>query len=252
MIDNLALGTNTTISAEDTNIQGDAGVDFVEKWNSLSSNGEPVQSTATHGNGVCTSASSVAIANGSGVLTCNGASYADNNDGFIAYSDPSRSGASGYNNCLAGSGVNADSLTKCGLLYNWYTATAGSGSYQIQYPPAANVASSICPAGWNLPKGDAVSSQNEFAILDQAMYDGNLTSSYPKYPAGWQPTGTWQGAFSGRFYTGSFYMIGGSGLYWSSSASSYANASYEFYFNSSGIVPSIRDRSSGFAVRCLL
>ena len=60
---------------------------------------------------------------------------------------------SSLESCVAESGLTEDECHHyhTGAYYNWYTATAGSGTYEsVQYAIAS---SSICPAGWRLPLG---------------------------------------------------------------------------------------------------
>ncbi len=256
MIDNLALSTATRITAADTDIDTDAGADFVAVWNSLNSNGQPVQSSATHSNGACTADSSAAIANGSGYLTCDGASYSDANDGFVAYTDPSLTNNSNYENCTQMNGINLNSLTGCGYLYNWYTATAGSGNSAGGSTTARNVNSSICPAGWQLPKGAAISAQNEFAILNNAMATGTTTASTTNSATtrpNWRNNGAFEGSLAG-YYTSSFSNAGNYGFYWSSSANAIATNAYYLNFNYSSVTPghNSTNRYNGSSVRCML
>lgn len=256
MVDNLALSTNAQISIYDTDIDTDAGGDFVARWNTLYTNGNPAQDGATRrSNGTCTSHSSSLTPTTTGAyLTCDGATYADTNDGYIAYSDPLLGANQAHYNCVSRNGVNVDSLTGCGYLYNWYTATAGSGNFGTITD--TNVSSSICPAGWNLPKGEAVPSQNEFSILNSAMADGVITNSTTNSTAtrlNWRANGAYEGSLSGRYESG-FVGAGYSGGYWSSSAYSSALDAYYLGFNDSTIDPGNGNisRASGMAVRCVL
>lgn len=259
MIDNLALSTKTPISANDTNINADAGSDFIEQWNILrqsTSNGDPVQNAATRlTNGICTSHSSSLIPSGAlANLTCDGATYSNDNDGYIAYADPSLSTNSYYENCIGYNGINPNSLTGCGYLYNWYTATAGSGNYDTA--TNTNVSSSICPAGWTLPKGNVVSTQYEIGFLNNAMATGTTTSSTVNNATtrpNWYANGPFEGSFAGSFST-NFSNTGNSGLYWLSSVSPVAGNIRHLSLSYSGIglgnsnaFPPI-----GMAVRCLL
>ena len=248
MIDNLALATGTAISISDTDIQTDAASDFISIWNTMSAS--PVQNTSTHGNGECTAHSSVSKANGSGNLTCNGATYDGTNHGFIAFSNPAGTENSIYDNCIH-FGANINSLTGCGYLYNWYTATAGSGNYGTDL--FSNVNSSICPIGWKLPKA---LSPNEFGILNNAMATGataSLTTDNANFGPNWYSLGPFEAFLAGYFYN-SFDYTGSSASYWSSSASSSATNAH-FSSTSSGIVSSgdsNNNRIFGFAVRCVL
>jgi uncharacterized protein (TIGR02145 family) len=251
MIDNLALSTKTTISANDTDIASDAGPDFITKWNSLNNNGQPVQNAPTHNNGVCTSHSSVPPADGTGYLSCDGRSDSGSNDGYIAYSDPSLPSNSLYENCTKMNGISPNSLTGCGYLYNWYTATAGSGNYQ---KVNTNVDSSICPKGWHLPKGEAIPSQNEFAILNNAMATGSTTPSTTDSPLtrpNWRDKGPFEGSLAG-WHSSNPTGTGNSGFYWSSAGTSNDKAqSVQFLYRQ--VDPKKETlRRTGISIRCVL
>lgn len=58
-----------------------------------------------------------------------------------------------------------------GVMYNWYTASAGNGDYSMT---SGNVVGDICPAGWRLPTGGT---GGEFATLNSLANGGNTISS---------------------------------------------------------------------------
>ena len=116
-----------------------------------------------------------------------------------------------YNNPMSDSYCYGTSIqssyTKCGYLYNWYAATAGTGTYATS-TSGTNVSGSICPTGWRLPSamsdgstatGNGTSyTAADFAVLNASMKAGSLTTgSTTSYPTGWQFTGAWSGVFSG-------------------------------------------------------
>ena len=154
------------------------------------------------------------------------------------------------------------SYTKCGYLYNWYAATAGTGTYATS-TRGTNVSGSICPTGWRLPSATSDGSTAtgngtsytaaDFPVLNASMNAGSLTtgSISNSYYAGWQFTGAWSGVFSGYWDNG-FYYQGSDGYYWSSTANSSTNA-WVLYFSSSYVSPA-RGGSKwyGFAVRCVM
>lgn len=170
-----------------------------------------------------------------------------------------------YNNPMVASYCYGTSIqssyTKCGYLYNWYAATAGTGTYNVS-TDGTNVPGSICPTGWRLPSaysdgstatGNGTSyTAADFAVLNASMNAGSLTTgSTSSYPTGWQFTGAWSGVFSGNWSSG-FYIQGSSGVYWSSTALSSTDARY-LLFNSSYVNPgnSNYDKHVGFATRCV-
>ena len=54
-----------------------------------------------------------------------------------------------------------------GVMYGWYTATAGNGDYAMS---SGNVAGDICPAGWRLPTGGG---SGEYVSLTNAVGGAN-------------------------------------------------------------------------------
>ena len=172
-----------------------------------------------------------------------------------------------YNNPMSNSYCYGTSIqssyTKCGYLYNWYAATAGTGTYATS-TDGTNVSGSICPTGWRLPSaysdgstatGDGTSyTAADFAVLNASMNAGSLTtgSTTSSYYANWQFTGAWSGVFSGNWNNG-FYYQGSDGYYWSSTANSSTLARL-LYFYSSVVNPGNRNSTKyyGRAVRCVL
>ena len=127
----------------------------------------------------------------------------------------------------------SSSYTKCGYLYNWYAATAGSGTYNLG-TDGTNATSSICPAGWELP----------------TMEDFN-NLSYALDLADWQTSGKWSGMLSGYWNTsGTFAQLSTNGYYWSSTAYSSYNARDFYYKTDSVVLTDNTSKIAGFAVRC--
>ena len=172
-----------------------------------------------------------------------------------------------YNNPMSTSYCYGDSIqssyTKCGYLYNWYAATAGTGTYATS-TEGTNVSGSICPTGWRLPSamsdgstatGNGTSyTAADFPVLNASMNAGSLTtgSTSDSYYAGWLFTGAWSGVFSGSWNYGFNYQ-GSGGNYWSSTAVSSAYAKL-LGFTSSYVGPgnSYNQKYFGRAVRCVL
>lgn len=125
-----------------------------------------------------------------------------------------------------------------GNYYNWYSATAGHGTYNKS---SGNTTGDICPAGWHLPIGDTL---GEFNSLNTAL-SGNNTDSIASnnirsFPNNFVYSGTGSG--------------GGSvaGYYWSTSAYG-TNYGRLLSFGDSGVAPgtdTIRKRV-GHVVRCI-
>ena len=170
-----------------------------------------------------------------------------------------------YNNPMSASYCYGTSIqssyTKCGYLYNWYAATAGTGTYATS-TTGTNVSGSICPTGWRLPSvmsdGSTATGNGtrytvaDFAVLNASMNAGSLTTgSTTGYPAGWQFTGAWSGVFSGGWNLG-FFSQGSDGYYWSSTAYSSTNAG-DLLFGSSYVNPGnyYTNKYYSRAVRCV-
>jgi len=252
MIDNLKLKGFTLTSAN-----SNVSANFVIPAN-------PVQDAATHNNGRC-DATSITLAQGSGNLTCDGtastATYVAGNPNtdnfrFAAYSDPSATDYS--DSCQPGvRGTAPDTLTACGYLYNWYTATAGTGTYAISTVGTTAI-SSICPSGWGLPSGGSGNSaaDNDLAVLNAAMYNGSNTASGTSNAdrrKNWYASGPFSGSFAGYFRTGGFVGIGREGNWWSS-ATYNAGMGKNLSISNTNVITGnniTAPKYDGYAVRCI-
>ncbi|MBQ3305912.1 hypothetical protein IJH02_00535, partial [Candidatus Saccharibacteria bacterium] len=120
--------------------------------------------------------------------------------------------------------------TTYGNYYNWYAATAGTGTCSMS---SGNATASICPKGWRLP------TNSEF----QTLYNNYSSSSAMQ--------GTPAFVLSGGRYGSSTYYQGSYGRYWSSTAYSSASAC-NLHLNSSSVVPQDYNvKYLGFTVRCV-
>ena len=90
-----------------------------------------------------------------------------------------------------------------GAYYNWFTATAGTGSRNI--PEGVDVSSSVCPSGWRLSYGG---SRSEYLSLLNS-YDGNV-ANLRSAPLNF--------ITPGYAHERNLIGIGSNGLYWSSTA----------------------------------
>ena len=122
-----------------------------------------------------------------------------------------------------------------GAYYNWYAATAGTGTQGMS---SGDATSSICPKGWRLPTGG---SSGEF----QTLYGKYNTSALMRDANG--PNFI----LAGRRNGSSTDYASTRGYYWSSTASS-NNRAYSLYLNSSGVYPTNVDlKYLGYTVRCI-
>ena len=148
-----------------------------------------------------------------------------------------------------------------GNYYNWSAAVASNDTASIT-EPYTNVETSICPAGWRLPKNANAESYtvgNE-QITMISSYDGILGGYSP-----YGPTGGYynylEGGFnairsnplwlarSGGVSDGSLSDTGYNGGYWSGTVSGNA---YQLNFNSGDVYPAyVSNRAYGYSVRCI-
>jgi uncharacterized protein (TIGR02145 family) len=187
----------------------------------------------------------------SGSLTADGTSDTTSpNLDSAKYTDPI---SAAY--CVSKTGLAPTNLTKCGLLYNFYTATAGSAP-QSESTIYSTAASSICPSGWRLPTGINApnpDTSSDFQNLD-LTYGGrgeathNDTTVISKL---WLPSGAWTGVLSG-VYGSTLDAQGYVALYWSSSIDS-ADRAYNLTISSTSVSPGTAQstRHGGFAIRCV-
>ncbi len=130
-----------------------------------------------------------------------------------------------------------------GVMYNWYTATAGNGSSSLA---SGSVAGDLCPSGWHLPSGGA---SGEWGVLASAMSGSTAADkaktlrNYPNnfiYSGDFNPS---KGTPDGR---------GVQGRIWSTTAASGKNA-YRMGYNSSSITGTTNswNKWDNFSIRCI-
>ena len=131
-----------------------------------------------------------------------------------------------------------------GNMYNWYTATAGNGTYDFNNTSGegndGTVSGDICPAGWHLPTGN----NGEFVnLIDAINSDNTNLHGIRAYPNNFIRSGNYEGATSvGRSQYGRL---------WSSTASE-NNKAYRMGYDSSSITPNnTYNKWEGFAIRCI-
>lgn len=134
-----------------------------------------------------------------------------------------------------------------GCYYNWYTATAGTGT---TYVTTGNVNDSVCPAGWTLPTGGA---------------NGQFKALYDQYPSASQmlvdnPTNTTENIVPKipGFLLGGYYWTDGSrhdssniGHYWARTASN-AQGGVQLTITTSSVDTSgFSSKAVGRSIRCV-
>ena len=128
--------------------------------------------------------------------------------------------------------------TSYGVYYNWYAATAGTGTWSTSSDEEAS--SSICPAGWRLPSNTG----------DKSYYH-LITETY-NYTTGKQLVDNLGFVYSGYYeFNGYVYGQGSDGYFWSSTAIASSHA-YSLDFYSRSVDPQGNDgKSNGLSVRCV-
>ena len=133
-------------------------------------------------------------------------------------------------------------LYSYGNYYNWYSATAGRGTYSTGYK--VNAAGDLCPTGWHLPTGNTT---GEYYAMNTAVNGGSTSSDagLRSYPNNFLRSGSVGGA--------SLSSRGSYGYYWSSTADDSSHA-YNLSFSSSSVSPGTgyNNKYVGRSVRCLV
>ena len=137
-----------------------------------------------------------------------------------------------------------------GNYYNWYSATAGYGTYSRSTSTPTD--GDLCPAGWHLPYGSTTSTGNTsggFYYLANRMTAtaNNAVNSnkFRTFPNNFIYAGSW--------YGGSVSSRGYHGIYWSASAYG-SNYAYNLGLTSTNIYPGNNNFSNklyGYSVRCV-
>ncbi|MBQ3436504.1 hypothetical protein IJG26_00915 [Candidatus Saccharibacteria bacterium] len=162
-------------------------------------------------------------------------------------------------------------LYSYGNYYNWYSATAGNGTYSFR-TNNNSVDGDLCPTGWRLPKGGdktRITSNNDdefWNLIVTGLNGGTLPANYDSNTTPYYNVSTEAGPIANalRTYPNNFlysgYVSGASlldrssyGNYWSSTA----NASYYAYslrFCSTSVYPGTYGNNYKFygsTVRCI-
>ena len=126
-----------------------------------------------------------------------------------------------------------------GVMYNWYTATAGNGTYDTD---STNASGDICPAGWRLPTGGQ---SGEFVNLNDLANDGSLITDagLVKFPDNFIYSGDFNNTIPGG--------RNNYGRFWSATSEGNLNA-YRLGIVTSGATPTGSYKKwDAFAVRCI-
>ncbi len=150
-----------------------------------------------------------------------------------------------------------DMTNHVGILYNWYAATAMSGTAGMASQDSTETTDaedSICPKGWQLPTGGTSNKTNRNNL--EYSFNNLLTTTYSveSSAAGSVKMRSTPLSFilSGYYNSGSLVREGSFGFYWSSSAYTSSSSAYDMYFNTSYVYPQdYNNKYYGFSVRCV-
>ena len=160
--------------------------------------------------------------------------------------------------------TNGVAMYSYGNYYNWYSATAGRGTYSFS-TNNNSVAGDLCPAGWHLPIGGRKANVDvsDFWKLSRATIGAdpanfaNDNFYYTGTPEGTDASNKMRAypnnfVYSGNVYGGSVLGRGSYGNFWSSTANSSVYA-YNLYLYSSYVYPgaNVSNKYYGGAVRCV-
>ena len=142
--------------------------------------------------------------------------------------------------------TSGESWEAIGNYYNWYAATAGTGTAAMVTPATAS--DSICPKGWKLPDNEGTKSFVNLVFTTYGLQDNDATSSTKLLAA---PLNFVR---SGHYYwsNGQVHNKGATGGWWSTAAYSAATNAQDLYTNSTRVVPQDASyKGYGFTLRCV-
>ena len=208
MLQNLRIGTSAiTLTPADSDVSANFAI--------------PASAIQSSGNTSWTTANAVRIYN--------------NNNTWIAPT------SSGNNATINTTGTPPSQSQYIGNYYNWYTATAGTGTAAMT---SGNATSSICPKGWRLPTGDTASS-SFYSLVNTAL---NATGAAGSWKLQNSP---YHFALFGYYYEGPYHQ-GSEGEWWTSTV---INADYavslQVFTTSTNSRGGYNGKVSGYSVRCL-
>ena len=164
--------------------------------------------------------------------------------GNIYFPNGVGTGTADANGNLAGS-TTGEPWEHIGNYYNWYAATAGTGTAAMTEGQVAT--DSICPRGWKLPDNSGSKSFLNLVTTTYGLQDNNAADSTKilQAPLNFVRDGHY------HWSNGQVYHKGTDGQWWSTAAASATSAHY-LYTNSSRVIPQHADNKGfGFTVRCV-
>ena len=155
-----------------------------------------------------------------------------------------------------------------GNYYNWYSATAGNGTYSFSNQNGS-VAGDLCPTGWRLPIGGqiTVNTTADYYVLVKTLMNGtepnHIVSGYNSYTTEDDTDLGTIASESLRIYPNNFLYSGSwyatkvdyrneFGFYWTSSTVNNYNTT-TLFLNSMVVRPGVYNSSKyyGYSVRCV-
>ncbi len=223
MTDNLALEGGTTLTIEDSDLDPNV---YINEWRTYTL---PVATTSEFSN--------ARVNDKNGIST-----YANQQVRNAANPDTNKYGAY-YSWCVATAGTCLQGAYVDIIPNSGNAGNAGNVANTTIVPANQNATSSICPKGWQLPVNGSTTTDKSY---------GKLLSGLSGSAGSTTMQGTPYNFVYGGFVGGSsLSTAGSSGLYWSSTACSDADA-YSLGFYSSSVSPSSSNlRFLGVSVRCV-
>ena len=138
-----------------------------------------------------------------------------------------------------------------GVYYNWYTATASSGNYDLAGEGETIAQSSICPAGWQLSRKFADGSyfnllMNAYSfVTQQGSQSSEIIAAFHKIPFSMPYSGLIFSENGGTNWQGSVSAV------WTAGASADVTKASSLFYNATSIYMTGGDyKTRGFSVRC--
>ena len=147
---------------------------------------------------------------------------------------------------MNGNTVMTEQVTNGGYYYNWYAATAGTGTASMA---SGDATGSICPKGWRLPANYTSDPDKSYGSITE-KYLGFHVNTSGDYTAKMEAIPL-QFLLAGFYDGGAFYYGGVFGDYWPSTASTAANGYNLGYATSFTDPQGSNVKYYGFSVRCV-
>ena len=137
--------------------------------------------------------------------------------------------------------INTSDTEAYGVYYNWYTATAGTGTYSL----IGEAAGSICPKNWILPPNDGERSYENLLFTKGGLsYDAASVTAVQTTPYNF--------SLPGATYGEGIVEVGDTGIFWEAWSGATWGSNYLSIMSSNAIFPSdYGDKGGGYSVRCV-